>query len=248
MSELDVPSWVDMKDLREQIAKAQAGRVEATRLQTEAQDNAKKAAKALVVAKSLREQAEATLALADAAMGNTETNVTRAENVVVQEELACKTGAERKLASVRRQLHDLAEERRKLNEEAASRLTSLKADYTARRDRLRDEYNEATQRLDGEQLGAEQRRKDQQMALEADIARELAGLGIDPQRVASLESEISHLGGLLNSIASNRHEVTLWRKFRVEISQCAAQDARCVFESTFQLAHTFHSGARAADR
>jgi len=216
VSELDVPSWVDMKDLREQIAKAQTGRIEATRLQTEAQDNAKKAAKALVAAKSRREQAEATLALADAAMGNTDTNVTRAENVVHQEELACKAGAERQLTSVRRQLDELAEERRKLDEEAASRLNSLRAEFTAHKNRLWDEYSDAILRLDGEQRGAEQRRKEQQLALEADIARELAGLGIDPQRVASLESEISHLGGRLNSIASNRYEVDLWRKFRLE--------------------------------
>ena len=217
VSELDVPSWVDMKDLREQIAKAQAGRVEATRLQTEAQDNAKKAAKALVAAKSRREQAEATLALADTAMGNAETNVTRAENVVHQEELACKTRAEKQLASVRRQLDDLAEERRKLDVEATSRLNSLRAEFTAQKDRLRDEYNDAILRLDGEQRRAEQRRTDQQKVLEADIARELAGLGIDPQRVVGLESEIYDLGGLLNSIASNRHEVALWRKFRLEI-------------------------------
>lgn len=216
VSELDVPSWVDMKDLREQISKAQAGRIDAMRLQTEAQDNAKKAAKALVAAKTRREQAEATLALADAAMGNTEANVTRAENVVLQEELACKADAERQLAIVRKKLDDLTEERRILEEEAATRLSILRAEFTAQKDRLRDEYNDAVLRLDGEQREAELRRKEQQLALEADISRELAGLGIDPQRVAALESEISDLGDLLNSIASNRHEVALWRKFRLD--------------------------------
>lgn len=216
VSGLEAPSWVDMKDLRAQIAKIQAERAEAARLQTEAQDNAKKVGKALSTAKSLREQAEATLALADAAMANAENNETRAESVVHQEELACKADAQRQLADVRQQLVDLADERRKLDEEAAGHLSSLRSEFTAQKDRLRDEYNKALSRLDREQLGAEQRKTDQQAALEADIARELAGLGIDPQRVAALEGEIDQLNGLLNSIASNRHEVALWRKFRLE--------------------------------
>ncbi len=216
VSGLEAPSWVDMKDLRAQIAKIQVERTEAARLQTVAQDNAKKAGKALATAKSLREQAEATLALADAAMANAENNETRAESVVHQEESACKTNAERQLVNVRQQLDDLADERRKLDEEAAGHLNSIRSEFTAQKDRLRDEYNNALSRLDREQLGAEQSKTDQQTVLDADIARELAGLGIDPQRVAALEGEISQLNGLLNSIASNRHEVTLWRKFRLE--------------------------------
>lgn len=216
VSGLEAPSWVDMKDLRAQIGKTQVERTEAARLQTEAQDNAKKAGKALATAKSLREQAEATLALADAAMANAENNVTRAESVVHQEELACKADAQRQLVNVRQQLDDLADEHRKLDEEAAGHLNSLRSEFTAQKDRLRDEYNKALSRLDREQLGAEQRKTDQQTALEADFARELAGLGIDPQRVAALEGEIGQLNGLLNSIASNRHEVALWRKFRLE--------------------------------
>lgn len=216
VSELEVPSWVDMKDLREQIAKIQTERIKSAGLQAEAQENAKKAGKALASAKSLREQGEATLALADTAKENAETNVTRAESVVHQEELVSKTDAKNKLASVRSQLDDLKAERRRLDEEATSRLNSLKTEFNGQKNRLQVEYGNAILRLDGEQREAEQRRTNQQKALEADIARELSGLGIDPQRVAALENEIKLLGGLLNSIASNRHEVTLWRKFRLD--------------------------------
>lgn len=217
VSQLEVPSWVDMKDLREQFAKAQAERVERLRLQAEAQDLAKRAAKALGASKSGREQAEATLALADTAMGIAESNVTRFENVVIQEELACKADAENQLLRVRKRMGDLAEERRKLEGEVASRLKILRDEFTARGNRLRDEYNGAISRLDGEQRLAEKRRTDQRTALEADVARELEGLGVDPKRVDRLEREIVALGGLLNSIAANRHEVSSWRRFRLEV-------------------------------
>lgn len=217
VSQLEVPSWVDMKELREQIGRAQDVLVEKQRALAETQDIAQKAGKALGAAETTRAQTDATLALAGTALGNAESNVTRFENVVIQEELACKSQAEKQLVIVKRSLDALAEEKRSLEGEVVGRLRALKAEFKSQGDRLSGEYNAAVLRLSGEQELAEKRRTDQLTALEADVARELEGLGVDPVRVGQLEGEIQALGGLLNSIAANRHEVASWRKFRAEI-------------------------------
>lgn len=217
VAQLEVPSWVDMKELREQIGRAQDVLVEKQSALAEAQNIAQKAGKALDAAETTRSQADATLALANTALGNAEGNVTRFENVVIQEEQACKSLAKNQLAIVKKRLDALAEEKRNLESEVVSRLRALKAEFKSQGDRLSRDYNAGVLRLIGEQQLAERHRTDQLTALEADVARELKGLGIDPVRVSNLEGDIQALSSLLNSIAANRHEVASWRAFRTDV-------------------------------
>jgi hypothetical protein len=91
----------------------------------------------------------------------------------------------------------------------------VRADFDAQLVALELGDKEAEARFKSEKDAVQTRLDGELARLQDDYDRQLAGLGLDPQRVASLESAIYQLGEQLDKIAANRHEVKAWREFCV---------------------------------
>lgn len=226
---LNLPSWVDMRDVREQI-KAVQGTADglASGLQG-SRAEAQRLVREMNLAIARLDSAIATESLAETALGNAKATLTRMNQAAQQDKAEA---GQRALAETQQQqahaqaLH--AEEQQLIAGRNAAK-ERIRGDFKRQRSRLNEEMAAAQTRLAAEKtavLARIQRELDQ---LSQDAARSLAGLGVDSARLTALEQVIAALAERLDQIAGQRHEVASWRRFsRDTLPALASRREHCV--------------------
>lgn len=213
---VDVPSWVDMTDVRQQISALKREADVVSKALQDARSSAQRLSKEMSLANVKVGEAKAGESLAKAALENARLTQIRWTNVMEQEKLACTQQTE---SEQRKNVTSV----QKLDAEANLLLNGLKAakqhirdDFRAQRRAVVEETSAAEARLDQEKATAYVQRDRHLSQIDEDMARDLAGLGVDPIRVADLARGIEDFTQRLENIARNRHEVTEWRRFQRE--------------------------------
>lgn len=216
VTRLATPDWVDMKDVREQLQRAEDARsILATSLKN-AKKEADQLARAASAAQTQCDSRQAEEGLARAAAATTRERLIAAASAVAAEKRDRRAAAEAEARAVDESIHGLEREEAELRAGLAASRTSLRVGFEAQRRNLLSQRDAAEARLLAEQQQAKARYDEQLQAIEADVAAELKGLGIDPERMVRLDREIAELGARLESIARNRHEVAAWHQFQQE--------------------------------
>lgn len=216
MSNLETPGWVDMLAVRADIEQ----------ITQQAQQLAQELESKLTIAKRLSaehqaldkalEAARAHASLAKAAWTTAKANKTRLVRVVEEETRERKSYATSERAGLLGKRDALQLEARQIEAGQEAAKLKVRQDFQTQRKRLSEEQVAAENRFATEKSNLTSRKEVDLAQIADDLSRELAGLGVDPKRMAALNTSIETLGAQLSSIASNRHEVDAWRTFRRE--------------------------------
>ena len=213
---VEVPSWVEMKDVREQVARL---KVEAAALMAavkEAQARALALRHEMNHAQVRLSKAIASESLAEAALENAQQTLTRLDRAVEQEREEARQGAVAESADTQARLQALQAEEQSLQRGLGSDRARIQDGFRQQRQALAAELQAAEAHLAWEKSAVQTRLADELRQVEDDAARELAGQGVDPARLARLARDIAALALRLDGIARQRHEVADWQRFRIE--------------------------------
>lgn len=217
-SGLGKPAWVDMAEVQARLRNlAEAARGLAT-AHKEASAVAKRAGTARAEAQQSLEHLQQQESLAKTATGNAQTALTRWEGHAQQQRDDCARRARIDLGKLQEKLADLGAEERALAQEAGRIVELLKADFTSQLQRLAADSKTARDALQAQRANAEIQRDEQITRIEADVALEAQGRGVDPVRMQKLRDRIKAAGERLDAIGNNRHHVRGWREFQRSVA------------------------------
>ncbi|MDQ3060916.1 MAG: ATP-binding protein [Pseudomonadota bacterium] len=213
MQALSLPSWVDMREVREQI-KALQGTADGLALGLQgSRAEAQRLVREMNLASARLDSAIAAESLAETALGNAKSTLTRMDHAVEQDKAEAKRRALAETAEKQARAEELHAEEQRLTAGMHEARERLRADFRQQRQRLREEMAAAQARLASEKTAVLARVQRELAQLDEDVARARAGLGVDPLRLAALEQAIEALAQRLDAIAGQRHEVADWRRF-----------------------------------
>jgi hypothetical protein len=213
VSHLNLPPWVDMREVREQI-KAVQGTADglANGLQG-SRAEAQRLVRELDQALTKLDNAIATESLAETALGNAKATLTRMEHAAAQDKADARRRALVETEDKQARIQALQAEEQQLTNRSHEVTERIRADFTQQRARLAQDMAAAQTRLSDEKATVLARVQRELGQVDDDAARARAGLGVDPLRLATLEQAIDALARRLDQIAANRHEVADWRRF-----------------------------------
>lgn len=213
---LEVPAWVDMQEVRQDIA---AKTNELATLNSNWTDEDARSRRLGVACNELdakANEAHAYESIALDALSRARAGVQSAKAAALVEAETAGRAALDQLNVVKEEIASLVREEQILTTDHAKQLTDLMASFATQLTNIQREVSSADGRLDEELKQALVRRDAMLSAVDLDVSKELAGLGIDPHRIATVESELAELQARLASIAGNRHEVADWTNFQKE--------------------------------
>lgn len=210
---LNLPSWVDMREVREQI-KALQGTADGLALGLQgSRAEAQRLVREMNQASARLDSAIAAESLAETALGNAKSTLTRMDHAVEQDKAEARRRALAETAEKQTRAEELHAEEQRLTAGMHEAKERIRADFRQQRQRLREEMAAAQARLASEKTAVLARVQRELGQLDEDVARARAGLGVDPLRLAALEQAIEALAQRLDAIAGQRHEVADWRRF-----------------------------------
>lgn len=232
---VEVPSWVEMKDVREQIAKL---KVEAAALMATVKDTQ---ARALALRHDMNHaqvrlsKAIATESLAEAALNHAQLALTRLDKAVDQEKDEARSQALAESADKQARVQALQAEEQAIQHGLGSAKDRIQEDFRQQRKALVEETQAEETHLEWEKTAVRTRLAGELQQVDDDMARELAGQGVDPARLPGLMQDITKLALRLEGIARQRHEVADWHRFRQDVlpsldsrrQECDRRAQRC---------------------
>lgn len=213
---LEVPPWVEMKDVREQVARLKAEAAALMAGVKEAQARALALRHEMNHAQVRLSKAIASESLAEATLENAQQTLTRLDKAVEQAREEARQQAVAESGGAQARLQALAIEQQALEHGLGGARARIQDDFRQQRQALAAELQAAEAHLDWEKDAVRARLAGALRQVEEDAARELAGQGVDPARLAALGKDIAALALRLDGIARQRHEVADWQRFRAD--------------------------------
>jgi hypothetical protein len=218
VGDVPAPAWLDMAELRADLAKLQLDAQGAAVALSTAQTASRATSKAFREAEKHESACSAQASLSKTALGNAQDNKQRAVRFSQEEALRRQQEATRQQKTLERQRAALDAEELTIERAFKDSRTAVRVNFAKQVEALADEKLALESRFSKERAGIEERKRSTLLAIEQELKRELEGLGIDPERLSALNKSISTLDQSLADIAGNRHEVVAWRQFRREIA------------------------------
>lgn len=217
VTDVSTPAWVDMAAVRLEIevivaqASSLGEAISLTKIET------KKAFDAHKKAEAAEQSAKAYRSLADSALQTAKHNRQRVANFAQEESLRRQTEAAAEVARLSARRDALIEEGKKAEAEYEQQIQAIRADFEQQRYDLGKEKDATESSITDARETHGIRLAEALAQVNADVQRELSGLGIDPIHLGKLQTEKSEVDDRLNSIAKNRHEVEAWKQFRDQV-------------------------------
>lgn len=207
------PAWVDMAEVQARLRSlAEVARGLAT-AHKEASAVAKRAGTARAEALQSLEHLQQQESLAKTVKDNAQLALTRWEGHAQQQRDDCARRARIDLDKLQEKLAGLGAEERALAQEGGRIVELLKADFAGQLQRLASDSKAARDALQAQRANAEIQRDEQIARIEADVALEAQGRGVDPARMQKLRDQINAAGARLDAIGSRQtiRPDTEWR-------------------------------------
>lgn len=211
---VDLPAWATEDGARAQLLAAAEQLARARQAHDETWAQAKKtqvvlntARRDLVRAGHEMERATTNAEEAKAALGRARNHLALERQRVRQEHAA-------EVSKLRGAIAMLSAERETLAKEERVRRASLRRQFDERARQQKTQHDAVLVRLNEEASAAESSAGEQRGRAQEEHDRRLAGLGVDPEKVKTLQGRIDVLDRKLTAIAENGHVVEAWRRFQ----------------------------------
>ena len=217
VSAVEQPLWVSTQGVRDQITKLTLLSDSLVEAVLKVKADGGKADKARKVCEIAVDHCKGNESLQLAARINAQKILERATATARNERNDAVVHANRELARIQEQTEILDREILKLNTEAEGRIDAIKADFMAQQTSLTQELNQTSALLIAETLAADQLCDKELGSISEAMKRQLAGLGIDPEKMQGLSKIVLSLTTSLELIAKDRHNVSAWIDFKREV-------------------------------
>lgn len=211
---LNTPAWAEMSDIRKRIMKLE---VTLTQIGVSLQTQKKEVQGFNTTLDSANTHASTSIAaesMAEIALANAKAILECMNGLVAKEEEDAKRDAVGESEEKKNRIQELISEVLNIRNGMEATKKRIREEFKQQRKRLADELAKTQVRLEQEKKVVMERMAEELAQVDDDAVRTLAGLGIDPKRLTSIEREISTLAKRLVSISSFRHEVAGWRLFK----------------------------------
>lgn len=206
------PGWVDTSQLTQRLEKAQQQSQRAGQELEQANQAAQRARKAHEEARAELASCEADVTVLEHSKKNARQSLEQQTALVQEEAERQQQQAKEEIVLLKQENAALEAEKAEIESSLANARESIKESFRAQRSAINDQTAIAAA-FEAERKAAQEQMDAELEQLARDVAAQLKGLGIDPQRITELEKKLAHLAGQLQAISLNRHLVIDWRVF-----------------------------------
>lgn len=210
---VDCPAWFDMQEVREALERQQGLATQVADALKLANEAARKLNVQLKLADAAHEAAKAHESLINGGLEAARLKKGRLDKVVQEETRAFKEAAQAERSKLQDSANVLDAEELRITKGAQAARQAVLDDFAVQHNALEQAGIDAESRFEAEKQAVQHDTEAALLQLKDDYERDLAGLGLDPRRVSDLDDAIDVARSKLESISSNRHEVSAWRVF-----------------------------------
>lgn len=214
---IEQPAWVDMRDLRDARARLVA---EVESLEAElatATSEATSAASELSRTQQELAKAGATSSLLNSALAAAKLALATCITRLGDERAASVAHSQKELQEVEARLEALQTEKNGIKAELVQAGEKIREDFKSQRTAALEKATARAAGFGAERAAANRWAETKLAEVAKAMAEELAGKGIDPQRITNLREEVGILTERLQLISNKRHEVASWKVFAKDV-------------------------------